>query len=187
MLGRSFSSDHSVRTSDGRSFGLRPGILILLLLLLSSRPLAAQDEILPVFHFNRISAADGLPSNEIRSRVVRDQNGYAWIGTAHGLARYDGYRCKECRNDPNDPYSLSSNYIASLLVDSKQRLWVGTAMRGMFRVDWKKKDVRNYFAEKFLHRSAFAFRLVMHTVPFYPIGPNVFLLLIRPCLSCNLL
>ena len=135
MIGRSFSSGHSVRTSDGPSFGLRPGILILVLILLSSRPLAAQDELLPVFHFNRISAADGLPSNEIRSRVVRDQNGYAWIGTASGLARYDGYGCKEYRNDPNDPYSLSSNFITSLLVDSKQRLWVGTGYTGLSLYD----------------------------------------------------
>lgn len=57
-------------------------------------PLSAQERLLPVFHFYRLSTADGLPTTEIRSSVGSDRNGFIWIGTVNGLARYDGYSCK---------------------------------------------------------------------------------------------
>jgi hypothetical protein len=107
----------------------------LFLLIASSHPLASQDKLVPVFHFNRLTTADGLPSNEIRSPVVRDHNGYIWVGTENGLARYDGYGCKIYRNDPSDRTSLSSNTVMSLLEDSKQRLWIGTWESGLSLYD----------------------------------------------------
>ncbi len=67
--------------------------------------LPAQEKLLPVLHFNHLTTADGLPSNEMRSPVVRDHSGYVWVGTENGLARYDGYGCKVYRNDPNDSTS----------------------------------------------------------------------------------
>jgi len=37
------------------------------------------------------STAEGLPSNKIRA-VTQSRDGYLWIATAHGIARYDGHR-----------------------------------------------------------------------------------------------
>src|SRR5262245_45597135 len=37
----------------------------------------------------QFTVADGLPSNRINA-VAEDQNGYLWIATSDGLARYDG-------------------------------------------------------------------------------------------------
>jgi len=101
-------------------------LLAVLLGLPSGRPLLSQDRLLPVFHFNRLSTADGLPSNEVRSNIVTDRQGFVWIGTVNGLARYDGYTCRVYRNNPDDPSSISSNGIMSLLIDSRGLLWVGT-------------------------------------------------------------
>jgi len=71
----------------------------------------------------------------MRSRVVRDDNGFVWLGTVNGLERYDGNSFKDYRNNPDDPSSLSSNTIMSLLVDRKQRLWVGTFETGLSLFD----------------------------------------------------
>ena len=98
-------------------------------------PISAQDKLLPVFHFNHLTTADGLPSNEIRSNVVTDRQGFIWIGTVLGLARYDGYSCKVYRHIPGDPHSLSSDGIMSLALDRRGFLWVGTWDTGLSLYD----------------------------------------------------
>jgi two-component sensor histidine kinase len=72
----------------------------------------------------------GLSQGMINA-MVEDQNGYLWIGTKDGLNRYDGTGIKVFRNDPNNPHSIAENYITSLCVDSKNRLWVGTQHHGV--------------------------------------------------------
>jgi ligand-binding sensor domain-containing protein len=128
MVGPSISHDHNVVTPGSPLFGLRSGFIAVLLLLASFQPLAAQEKLLPVFRFQRVN---GIFSDHIRSRVVRDEEGFAWVGTLNGLERFDGYNVKDYRNVRDDPYSLSSNYIPALLVDKKQRLWVETYDTGL--------------------------------------------------------
>jgi signal transduction histidine kinase/DNA-binding response OmpR family regulator/ligand-binding sensor domain-containing protein len=101
---------------------------LLTLLLVSSNPLSAQEKLLPVYQFRHV---DGLTSDQIRSRVVRDRQGFVWIGTINGLDRYDGTSVKSYRHDPKNPHSLSSNPIKALFVDSKGRLWAGTHDAGI--------------------------------------------------------
>jgi signal transduction histidine kinase/DNA-binding response OmpR family regulator/ligand-binding sensor domain-containing protein len=101
----------------------------------------AQERLLPVYNFKKV---EGLSSHEIRARVVRDHQGYIWIGTVNGLNRYDGYGVKEYRHDPDDPHSISSNYIRSLLVDSQNRLWVGTFETGFSLYDASRDRFINF-------------------------------------------
>jgi ligand-binding sensor domain-containing protein len=99
---------HGSHRGDPR-LGRRPEakvVLIILLLLLCIQPLHPQKKLLPVFHFQHIG---GLSS--VISHVVRDSFGFIWIGTDHGLERYDGYEMKEYRNDPDDPHSLASHRV----------------------------------------------------------------------------
>jgi signal transduction histidine kinase/DNA-binding response OmpR family regulator/ligand-binding sensor domain-containing protein len=98
---------------------------------MSIQPLRAQDKLLPVFQFKRV---DGI-SEQVRSRAVRDEEGFVWIGTARGLERFDGYGVRSYRNIPDDPHSLSSNTVTSLLLDTKKRLWVGTDGNGLSLYD----------------------------------------------------
>ena len=111
---------------------LRPGAIALALFLLSSHPLFAQEQLLPVFHFK---ALEGFGPEIVSARVVRDSLGFVWIGARNGLQRYDGYNFKKYHNIPNDSHSLPSNRISSLLVDSRGRLWVGTEDRGLSLYD----------------------------------------------------
>ncbi len=116
----------------------------MLLIIAFSRQLAAQDKLLQVFHFNRLSMADGLPTDGIRARVVRDRKGFVWIGTVNGLERYDGYTVKDYRNVPGDPGSLPANSVMCLLVDRTGRLWVGTTESGLCLYDPSRDRFLNF-------------------------------------------
>jgi ligand-binding sensor domain-containing protein len=124
---------------------IRLGTLFALLIIASDQPAAAQEKLLPVFHFNRLTTADGLPSNNILSGAVRDSKGFVWVGTGNGLSRYDGYGFKTYRNLPNDSSSLSSNMIMMVKEDSKHRLWVGTYDAGLSLYDPSRDCFANFY------------------------------------------
>ena len=66
---------------------------------------------------------EGLPSTCINN-VVRTPDGYVWVGTRHGLARFDGIRFVVF-NWFNTP-ALMDNRIISLATDQRGTLWIGT-------------------------------------------------------------
>jgi len=76
----------------------------------------------------------GLPHNAAWP-VLQTRDGYLWIGTAAGLARFDGVRFVTYRAD-NTP-GLADNQIRCLLQDEAGALWVGT-QRGLSRY-WQGK------------------------------------------------
>ncbi|MCF0197496.1 MAG: hypothetical protein HUK03_09795, partial [Bacteroidaceae bacterium] len=49
-----------------------------------------------------------------------------WVGTSHGLCRYNGSRVMRYVRHLNDEGSLPDNYIRSLYMDDEGTLWVGT-------------------------------------------------------------
>jgi len=131
MIGPHLTHPYPAQPAGCPSARLWFQLLLLLFLLAGLQPLAAQDALLPVFHFRRLSTETGLLSNNVMSQVVRDKNGFIWVGTSGGLDRYDGYSVKHYRNLPDDPHSLSSNIVYALAIDSKDRLWIGTYETGL--------------------------------------------------------
>ncbi len=113
------------------------GTLLLATCLLVSN-LAAQT----VF-FNHITQEDGLRSGNVRA-IVKDHQGFIWIGTEDGLHRYDGYEMKVYRNRQNDSSSLSSNFILCLFEDSHKNLWAGTLGGGLCLYDRKNDSFRSF-------------------------------------------
>lgn len=80
--------------------------------------------------FERLRVADGLPSSYIYT-IRQAPDGFIWIGSTDGLARYDGVDFRVWRHDPMDPGSLSTNDISAVLLDSKGRLWCGGEAGGV--------------------------------------------------------
>ncbi|HEY0682003.1 MAG TPA: two-component regulator propeller domain-containing protein [Steroidobacter sp.] len=66
----------------------------------------------------------GLPQNSPMS-LAQTRDGYLWVGTQEGLARFDGARFVvfERRN----VQQFRSNFITALRADRDGRLWIGTA------------------------------------------------------------
>ncbi len=95
----------------------------------------------PFFH--NFSTADGLPSSTVW-KLAQDRDGYLWIGTADGLARYDGVGFRIYRHDAADPASLSGNDVTALFVDRDNRVWCGGEDAGLNLLDANRAGFRHF-------------------------------------------
>ncbi len=67
---------------------------------------------------------NGLPQNTVQA-IAQTQDGYIWIGTQEGLARFDGVKF-DIFDKQNTP-ELKSNDIRSLVAARDGALWIGTS------------------------------------------------------------
>ncbi len=112
----------------------------LLAILLCATARAAVPEI-P--RFRVLGPADGLPATTIPA-LARDRQGYLWIATWDGLARYDGVGFQVWRHDPDDASSLPGNLVQALHIDDQDRLWVATENGGLSMMGTDRKGFRHY-------------------------------------------
>lgn len=107
-------------------------ILCLLLLLLGSAQALALDPNRELSQFNAQVwlTENGLPQNTIHS-ITQAKDGYVWIATEEGLARFDGIRFTifDKQNTPE----LKTNDIRVLREDRRGALWIGTT-DGLVRI-----------------------------------------------------
>lgn len=74
---------------------------------------------------------DGLPQNSVIA-MIQAGDGYLWLGTLNGLARFDGRRFTVF--DGGNTPELKSGRIVRLFEDSGTNLWIGTESAGVVRV-----------------------------------------------------
>lgn len=72
-----------------------------------------------------LSVYNGLANPQVYA-VAKDQQGFMWFGTADGVKRFDGYDFLTYRHDPSVATSLSNDNVGVMLIDSQNRIWVGT-------------------------------------------------------------
>jgi len=74
------------------------------------------------------TAEQGLPQNSAIA-LCQTRDGYLWIGTQEGLARFDGayFVVLEKSNTP----AITNDYITALLEDRDGALWIGTNGGGL--------------------------------------------------------
>jgi signal transduction histidine kinase/ligand-binding sensor domain-containing protein len=82
----------------------------------------------------RALTIDGEPLKRWVLCIARDAHGFLWLGTSHGLYRYDGYSLKHYRHDRDHADSLSDDTIKAVFSDRSGNLWVGTN-GGLDRLD----------------------------------------------------
>src|SRR5437588_289757 len=105
---------------------LTVGILgSLLLLCFACRQSMALDPTRDLSQFNRQVwlTENGLPQNTVHS-ITQAKDGYVWIATEEGLARFDGIKFTVF--DKQNTPELKSNDIRVLLEDRRGALWIGT-------------------------------------------------------------
>ncbi len=93
--------------------------------------------------FEQLNVEQGLPQ-ESALAMLQDRQGFVWIGTVAGLARYDGYAMTVFKSHAGDPTSLSDNFISALYQDESGQLWVGTR-GGLNRYDPAHHQFVRYF------------------------------------------
>ncbi|MDE6057781.1 MAG: hybrid sensor histidine kinase/response regulator, partial [Muribaculaceae bacterium] len=79
--------------------------------------------------FSHISIDEGLSANHVKA-ILRDKDGFIWIGTTNGLNRYDGatvkkYTCFDAVKQKGN------NNIGVLHEDTEGNIWIGTD-RGVY-------------------------------------------------------
>jgi len=104
-------------------------LLALLLLLPLRRPAHAQDTAPGDFRFEHLTVDQGLSHSDAMA-IAQDRAGFIWVGTNHGLNRYDGYQLKQYWL-PINGSGTSGNRIKVLHTDPAGRLWVGTERSGL--------------------------------------------------------
>ncbi|MBK6427527.1 MAG: hypothetical protein IPF82_15405 [Blastocatellia bacterium] len=73
--------------------------------------------------FRRLTTSNGLPQNSVYA-VVQTRDGYLWMATLGGLARFDGTTMKVY--SPATSPGLGSSRLTALFEDSAGALWIGT-------------------------------------------------------------
>lgn len=84
----------------------------------------AQSNTLP-FGFEHIQEQQGL-SHSVMSAILRDRDGFLWLGTFEGLNRFDGTHFTVFKSNPDNRRSLGNNRIHALCQDKTGRIWIGT-------------------------------------------------------------
>ncbi len=85
-------------------------------------PLALVAAHAPDFTSRTWQTEDGLPHNTVQS-IAQTPDGYLWIGTRAGLARFDGIRFVVF--DPGNTSELKSRNVNALCVTRDGSLWIG--------------------------------------------------------------
>jgi diguanylate cyclase (GGDEF)-like protein len=85
--------------------------------------------------FENLAHDNELPNAAIPTSATQDGDGFLWIGSQNGLARWDGYHFRVYRADPGRVGALPDNFIQALLTDGRGVLWIGTTSGGLARYD----------------------------------------------------
>jgi ligand-binding sensor domain-containing protein/signal transduction histidine kinase len=113
--------------NDHRSkLKIRWQLLVILLPLFLAFPVRGLD---PKRNLNEFGqqlwlTESGLPQNTVQA-ITQTRDGYLWIGTQDGLARFNGTAFTVF--DRENTAQFKSNDIRSLLEDSSGTLWIGTS------------------------------------------------------------
>jgi len=94
---------------------------------------------------------EGLPDNLVQA-LAQTRDGYLWVGTRDGLARFDGvaFTRYDARNTP----TLRNSSITALCTDRHGALWIGTDGGGLLRVDGGNETAKRRNGETAIHRFA---------------------------------
>jgi diguanylate cyclase (GGDEF)-like protein len=85
--------------------------------------------------FQNLAHDNELPNAAIPTSATQDGDGFLWIGSQNGLARWDGYHFHIYRASPGKTGALPDNFIQALLTDASGVLWIGTTSGGLARYD----------------------------------------------------
>ncbi len=72
------------------------------------------------------TSGSGLPNSQINN-IYQDSDGFIWIATENGLARFDGMDFSTFRFSRNATSTIASDLVLTIFEDSRGTNWVGTS------------------------------------------------------------
>ncbi|TKG89221.1 hybrid sensor histidine kinase/response regulator [Puteibacter caeruleilacunae] len=98
---------------------MRPFFLLIILCCIGLRGASNDTD----FTFRRMSPPGGLSSESVNA-IIQDQQDIIWVGTNHGLLKYNIQSKNLFSNEPDKSKCLKQAVILSLAIDSNGKLWV---------------------------------------------------------------
>lgn len=105
-------------------------LVFLLPVWLLSLHLTAQQGSYSFIHY---TTEQGL-SNDHVTEILKDRQGFLWIGTINGLNRFDGLHFKKFYREPDNPNSLRQNMVQHLTLAPDGSIWI-SGNRGINRLN----------------------------------------------------
>jgi len=125
-------SKSSARRAGSLFFSLAAGLVFCVLTKLMAAP--------PDYLVDDFDSEGKLPSSTVTS-IEQTPDGYLWIGTYNGLARFDGARFVTF--DPVNTPALTQTRVQGLYLDANGTLWINTIRGGLtsyrdgrFHLEW---------------------------------------------------
>ncbi|MBV9612878.1 MAG: response regulator, partial [Acidobacteriaceae bacterium] len=111
-----------------------PARVVFGLALLAGRTHAALDPAKAITQYTQEvwGVDNGLPQGTVLA-IAQTPEGYLWVGTEQGLARFDGVRFSVF--DKQSTPELANDSISALLVDHRGVLWIGSNGGGLSRYE----------------------------------------------------
>ena len=108
---------------------MRFWIVILSILLITTVDYGQENKL----YFDHLNLKDGLPEATV-SAMIQDQQGFIWMATLNGLAKYDGYEFKVYSRVKNDSLGMTPGAREYLdLMESKSgNIWAGGGFNSGF-------------------------------------------------------
>ncbi len=86
----------------------------------------------------RYDKTDGLPSNTVYSSF-KDDDGFVWFATWHGLCSFDGQKDTPFTNRTNSRSEIPPRKVRDLVEDSEGNLWIRNADGRLYVFDRRKE------------------------------------------------
>ena len=87
---------------------------------------AAQVRVVPEYRLSQWTVEDGLPQSSVQ-RIAQTSDGYLWLGTLFGLARFDGVKFTVFDLGNTPAMHAGADSVEALAPDREGDLWIGTS------------------------------------------------------------
>ncbi|MGK7395332.1 MAG: hybrid sensor histidine kinase/response regulator transcription factor [Candidatus Cyclobacteriaceae bacterium M3_2C_046] len=119
---------------------VRRYLFIFLITIFYSRVLAS-----PIIErFMNITSEQGLSHNSVNC-IVKDKEGFIWIGTENGLNRFDGYYIDNFLYQSSDSNGIAHHSISDLFRDSNNQIWFTTKNDHLQKINTKDLSFETKF------------------------------------------
>lgn len=75
--------------------------------------------------FKHLTVDNGLPVGHV-TKFFKDSQGFLWVGSDNGLARFDGSNVVHYLTGNKDSVQINGSFIHNILEDKKNNLWIFT-------------------------------------------------------------
>jgi ligand-binding sensor domain-containing protein len=125
---------------------------LIFLFCILSESTKSQSYRVSIDHF---SDEDGLTHSSIL-KILQDRKGFIWLATYDGMVKFDGYKFKSIKVQPQDSITLKSNRVNSMHEDTYGRIWLKSNKDEAYCFDpnsnrfWALQNTSAYNNESFL-------------------------------------